>query len=325
MLYALAIVPIFLYLGVLILLDGFSIVRRGLLLMTIICGVVCCLATYFLLQWINVRMEETIWLAPVIEEFLKGLTILVLIRMKKVVFAIDATIYGAAVGGGFALLENILYVTASNEMSIIEALFRGLGTAVMHMGLTAAVGVLLVIMTRKGSNPFFFYPIAVLPSMIFHYLFNRFLINPYLMLVVDLILLTLFFVLLFDWNRKVIYKMLDNTMINDAELLYAMEKGQFPSTPSGQYLLSMKERFRPDVFFDMICYVRLYLELSLAAKRNLMLAEVGFPIPDASEQKAQLMEFKELGKRIGKVGKLTLAPMVRGSAVETWLVDSLKH
>jgi hypothetical protein len=47
-----------------------------------------------------------------------------------------------------------------------------------------------------------------------------------------------------------------------------INKGQFRQTRAGQFLASLKERFSPEVIFDMYCFISLYLELSIKAKRN---------------------------------------------------------
>ena len=53
----------------------------------------------------------TRYVGPIIEELLKGVVILLLIRAHRIGFLVDAAIFGFAVGTGFAVVEN-LYLPA---------------------------------------------------------------------------------------------------------------------------------------------------------------------------------------------------------------------
>lgn len=303
-------------------LDSFSLVRWKRLVLAIGSGIASCAVVFYFFRFFPLSDAATTNVSPVLEEFFKGLVILVLIKKKKIAFAIDATIYGVAVGGGFALLENIIYVYYNPEMLIGTAIFRGLGTAIMHMGLTATVSLLLLMLSNRKINIFIGYIPALIPSMALHYLFNLFLIEPFLMLALDLVVFTLIFYLLFSQNQKSIYRWLDNTMESDSRLLAAMMKGEFSTTSAGQYLLSVKDQFKPEVFFDMYCYVKVFLELSLTAKRNLMLAEAGITPPDDEDFANNISEFYALRRRIGKTGEIALSPIVKVKNVDSWMIDS---
>lgn len=320
--YAVSIIPIFLYLAVLIALDSFSLVKWRRLIIAVICGIASCMAAFLFFKHLPVPLMADAWLVPMLEEFLKAIVILVFIKMKKVAFVIDATLYGAAVGGGFALLENILYVCFNPEMLISTALFRGLGTAIMHMGLTATSSIILLMLTNRKINSFIAYIPAILPSILLHILFNRFLIEPLIMLALDLAIFTTVFYFLFSQNQKSIYRWLETTVESDSHLLAAMKRGEFSLTPSGQYLLSLKEQFKPDVFFDMYCYVKVYLELSLIAKRNLMLSEAGIDPPKDESYNDNISEFNALRRRIGKTGLLALLPIVKVKDTDKWMINS---
>ena len=51
------------------------------------------------------------YVSPVIEETIKALTIIYLIRSQRIAFLVDAAIYGFAVGKGFAVVENLYYLS----------------------------------------------------------------------------------------------------------------------------------------------------------------------------------------------------------------------
>lgn len=89
--------------------------------------------------------------APVIEEFFKGIALLVLLRYVRQEFdnVLDGLVYGALIGLGFAMTENILYFGQAyfddgarglGELFIVRAVVNGLGHA-LYTGTTgAAIG-----------------------------------------------------------------------------------------------------------------------------------------------------------------------------------------
>jgi len=89
--------------------------------------------------------------APIIEESLKGLALLGLLVLFRDEFdgVLDGLIYGALIGLGFAMTENVLYLGqayiagglgALGQLFIARAVFGGLGHALYSGTLGAAVG-----------------------------------------------------------------------------------------------------------------------------------------------------------------------------------------
>jgi hypothetical protein len=104
-----------------------------------------------------------------------------------------------------------------------------------------------------------------------------------------------------------------------------IRKGEMSSTKTGVYLLSVKERFTPETIVDMYCYIGLYLELSIKAKRNIMLKENDFPIIVEDDLVPKLKELGLLRKQIGTIGELTLAPLIRMNYRNLWKLNQLKN
>jgi hypothetical protein len=103
-----------------------------------------------------------------------------------------------------------------------------------------------------------------------------------------------------------------------------INKGQFRNTKAGEYLTSLKSKFKGEVILDMYCFIGLYLELSIKAKRNIMLKESGFPPIIEPDINNKLTELKQLRKQIGTVGELTLAPLIRMNYRDLWKLKSLE-
>lgn len=305
--------------------DSFKLVNATRLLLSIAYGAFCCGALFFISKYVPINEQYAV---PVIEECLKGILLLILVKNNKIGFQIDAFIYGAAIGGGFALVEDIIYLAFNPEMTLVTALFRGFGTSIMHMGLTAIVGILLVSIKKRNSWTIFLcYPLILIPSAGYHIVYNLFIFHPLYSLLFAVISLSLIIALLFRYNEKKISSWLDESLYSDVNLYSAIKKGDFSSTNAGKYMMTIKEHFAPEVFFDMCCYVNLFLEMSILSKRNLMLQEAGVTMPDDKAEKqaadAMVQEFYALKKRIGKTGEMSLTPIVKVKEVDKWMIESL--
>ncbi|MEJ2720673.1 MAG: PrsW family glutamic-type intramembrane protease, partial [bacterium] len=106
-----SLIPVIVFLIVLMAIDSFKLVRFRSVLWAILYGTViafvCLWISLGLLKLFNVRPEIfKHYLAPLIEEVLKATLVVYLILRRRVGFMVDATIFGFAVGTGFAIVEN---------------------------------------------------------------------------------------------------------------------------------------------------------------------------------------------------------------------------
>ncbi len=322
--YLVSLLPPLLLVALLVWLDSFALVKKWLLLTCFIWGIVVTyMAVFFNVSITRLMPSISLVVAPVVEETLKGLLLVLIIRRRWAMFFIDAAIYGVAVGAGFAVSENISYLGAFPDMLFGTALMRGMGTAIMHCGAVASTAVILNwFMTRKGHTGRYFF-LALLPGILLHTIYNSLIIPPMMVLPVICLGVTSLIGILFMSNEKSIAKWLDDELAAEVKLLSAMQKGMFSQTKAGQYLMTVKEKFAPDRFMDMYCYVRLYLELSIAAKRNMMLSEAGFPVPDDPDTMSKIKEFNILKKNIGKTAWIVLAPIVKQDKID-WKIKVLR-
>ena len=109
----------------------------------------------------------------------------------------------------------------------------------------------------------------------------------------------------------------------DTELLGLMHSGQLSESKVGQYLQTLKSRFSGEVVVDLLCYLRLHVELSLRAKGELMMRESGFRSPIDPEIKAKFEEMKYLEKSIGRTGRFAIMPVLRWSSRDLWQLHML--
>jgi RsiW-degrading membrane proteinase PrsW (M82 family) len=83
------------------------------------------------------------FVAPVIEEILKGLILLYLIRQPAFRYFLDGAIYGFAAGIGFAIFENFEYVLGHTSVALVLAISRVLSTNLIHATGSALIGIAL--------------------------------------------------------------------------------------------------------------------------------------------------------------------------------------
>jgi RsiW-degrading membrane proteinase PrsW (M82 family) len=81
--------------------------------------------------------------APVIEEILKGLILVYLIRHADFKYFLDGAIYGFAAGIGFAIFENFEYISAHPSAALMLAISRVLSTNLIHATGSALIGIAL--------------------------------------------------------------------------------------------------------------------------------------------------------------------------------------
>jgi protease PrsW len=120
--------------------------------------------------------------APVIEEACKGLALLLLLWFYRheIDSVLDGLIYGAVIGLGFAMTENIVYFISAyqeeglsglGELFIVRAVINGFGHAMYTGVLGAAIGWSRVRYSRGASR--IFVPIAgYVAAVLLHALWN---------------------------------------------------------------------------------------------------------------------------------------------------------
>lgn len=299
----LSLIPIFIYLIAIKQLDNFSIVKWWMLMLCGMGGIVVCLVLLLLAANITVMPDGCF---PIVEEICKGSIILILILRHRIVFFAEALCYGAAVGAGFALCENLGYAFYNTGMTEMIFAFRGFGTALLHMGCTAMFATTALSISKY---------LAIIPGAVIHYLYNMFLLPEFIQLLLTIVFFLCMFVAINTYNDKRIYKWIDYSITDDVKLLIAIHEGKLTETPAGKYLLKIQKHFDNEVFFDIICYVQLYLEILIRGKSRMLLEQSGLAEPLTKEQKDETesmkLELHALHKNIGTIGVQILSPILR--------------
>ena len=232
----------------------------------------------------------------------------------------DAAIFGFAVGTGFALVENLLYLHQSPDAALGVWIVRGFGTAIMHGGTTALFAVMGLARLEKGgpSKGQARLLIGFALAVALHSAFNHFFLSPVLSTVGILGVLPPVLHAAFARSERAVGEWLGQGFDADTEMLELINSGRLSDSPVGQYLHTMKDRFHGPVVADLLCYLRLYTELALRAKGILMMRENGFDIPVDDATRAKFAEMRYLETSIGKTGLLAIEPMLHMSHKDLW-------
>lgn len=325
-----SVLPVFLFLAALVLIDSYKLVALRAILLSVLAGAVAGLAAY----GVNVSLRPALaldlarysmYVAPAIEESLKAVFVVYLLKRSKVGFVVDAAIHGFGIGTGFAFLENLYYLQVSGDSTLWTWIVRGFGTAIMHGGATAILAMVSKALHNRFSG---FRLVHILPGLIvaavLHSLYNHFLLHPLLATALIVLVFPYLCVAVFQQSERETRSWLGTGFDTDQELLRAMHAGQVSGTPVGKYLRTLRGRFSAEVLVDMMCLLRLRAELGIRAKGILMIREAGFeaPPPDPT-LKATFEELRYLEKSIGTAGLLALGPFLHISTRDLWQLTVL--
>jgi len=311
--------PVLLFLAVLLYFDSYKVVQPRLVVLVIVVGGALAVAGSFanlhLGAWLGVKAATySRYVAPVLEEFAKGCVLVYLFRTNRIGFLVDAGIFGFAAGAGFAVVENLYYLNLIPDAHMGVWIVRGFGTAIMHGGVTAIFAILAYALIERASasNPAVYLP-GFLAAAAIHSLFNHFFFSPVISTVVILLVFPPLIYAVFRRSERSVENWLGAGFDADTELLELIHSGELSDSKVGRYLLSLKERFQGEVVADMLCYLRLHVELAMRAKGILMMRESGFAVEPDPEVQAGFEELKYLERSIGRTGQLALKPFLHMS------------
>jgi hypothetical protein len=209
-------------------------------------------------------------------------------------------------------------------VSLFTCLGRGFGTAVMHGGATALVGIVAQSLSERyvSIGPKVFLP-AIAIAYAIHSLYNHIVVAPVLSVVGIVILIPLVIVLAFRQSERNLRDWLGVGFDTDADLLDIITRGGISRTGIGRYLESFEEALPPAAVADMLCLLRLHAELSIQAKGVLLMREAGFEVEPDPETREKLVELEFLEKSIGRTGMRALAPFLHWRTRDLWQLHRL--
>lgn len=166
----LALIPLAGVLFAIRLVDRWEPEPRGLVIFALawgaIASVAIALGVDLVFQWIfgppdtyPAEVFSTVVKAPIVEEFAKGLGILILYATARRAFdgPVDGIVYGALIGAGFAFTENIQYFGISYleggaGQASVTFFVRGIMSPFAHVMFTSVTGFAVGLAARRGAT-----------------------------------------------------------------------------------------------------------------------------------------------------------------------------
>ena len=318
--------PVLIFLVALLYLDSYKMVELHVVVSVILAGGLVAFASLYINGWVLdglgwERVTYSRYAAPLVEEGLKALIVVMLIRFNRIGFLVDAAILGFAAGAGFAVVENYYYLQEGNTANLGVWIVRGFGTAVMHGGATSLFAIISQRLTERSLkiNPAWFLPGFAL-AVLLHSIWNHFFFSPVLSTMGALLVLPPLLFVVYRESAISMHDWLQVDFDEDAELLEELTSGEFTESRIGQYLLELRSSYKGTVIADMLCYLRLYTELALRAKGMLMAREGGLDVPVGERTREKFQELKYLEKSIGKTGCLAIRPYLHMTRKDLWQI-----
>src|SRR5690349_19468619 len=114
-------------------------------------------------------------LAPPVEEIFKSLVLLYLIRRADTASFVDGGVYGFATGVGFAIAENMLYLSRVDlDTGLIVGTLRAFAASILHGSTTAIVGMAVAgFPLGKIKHPLLAWVVGLAVAITIHTAFNN--------------------------------------------------------------------------------------------------------------------------------------------------------
>jgi RsiW-degrading membrane proteinase PrsW (M82 family) len=337
----LALTPVFIVLGAFLWLDVFHLLSWRSILLLLAFGGLAAVVSYP----ISGRALDALplgfsnysrFVAPWVEEGLKGSIIVFLFLRNKIGFKIDAALSGLAIGAGFAVVENLFYLTQVELLSPGIWLVRGAGTAVMHSGTLAILATLAHqfnehdLLVRTGEwkfHPFAFVP-GYLAAVGLHTAFNQFPDRPLIPMVVTIVFVPIATILVFRLGMRQASDLLEVERQQHLVDQPALEAGQLPETDDGRRLREFLARLgeQPALTRLVIEYWRVLGEIVLSAEERLMERGAGQRVDaQADIDRARLKRLADLEGRFDYKMLRRVKRLLPFSRNDYWEVDELRQ
>jgi protease PrsW len=273
------------------------------------------------------------FVAPWIEEAIKAAIIILLFRFNRIGYKLDAVICGFAIGAGFSVVENIMYLVRFPDYGAGTWLVRGFGTAIMH-GTTLAVLAAIAHEfaereTREAAGDFDFSLMWFVPgygvAVALHTAFNQFPDRPLLAMLGAAIVGPIALIAVFKLGTHEAHRWLSAECAVHRDQVEALRAGRWPGGPAGQKIAALAER----VDAESARRIRRYWELQawlVAEAEEVMLEEsAGDAEYDAGQVRAAFDELNGLRRALGRSTFAALQALLPFSRNDLWEVSELRQ
>ncbi|WP_118857746.1 PrsW family glutamic-type intramembrane protease [Sphingomonas mesophila] len=335
--WSLALVPVLTMLAMFVWLDVFKLMTLWEMLGVLLLGAATGLLAYpvsgvFLDQLPLGYSTYSRFAAPWVEETIKALAIVLLFQLNRIGFKLDAVISGFAIGAGFSVVENIIYLTRFPELAPPTWMVRGLGTAVMH-GTTVAIVAAIAHEfaereNREAASDYRFNPLWYVPGLaiagLLHMGFNQFPDRPLVAMIATLAVAPFLIMALFKFGAQEAQHWLAQDSAVHLQSLAAWRSGGYPDDESGRRIAALVARSDPAAGNAVRDYCEQMTALVLAAETALH--------DQASEEdkveidaRASFAAAEAARSAMGRTTFAALRPLLPFSRNDYWEVSELKE
>ena len=336
--WGLALVPVLVLLTLFVSFDAFKLMSLKELLVLLIFGGLAAVASYP----VSGRLIDTLpigfsnysrFVAPWLEEAIKGAVVIGLFRLNKIGFKLDAVLSGFAIGAGFSVIENIIYLIRLPDYGVGTWLVRGLGTAVMH-GITLAIMAataheLSERETRRAASQFKFNLLWFVPgylaAVLLHTAFNQLPDRPLVAMLGAAMFAPLAILFIFQFGTAEAQEWLETERKHHQTELDALRAGRWPDGAAGNKIELLATRAGPPTSERMMRYWENLAYLVVEAEATLLEESEGEVRFDRQGVERALRELDRLRASMGCSAYSALKQELPFSRNDYWEVSELKQ
>jgi len=336
--WGLALVPVLILLAVFVWLDAFELMSFREIVVLLVLGGLAAIAVYP----VSGRLIDTLpigfsgysrYVAPWLEEGVKAVVMIGLFWFNRIGYKLDAVISGFAIGAGFSVVENVIYLTIFPDYGAGTWLVRGLGTAVMH-GTTLAILAafaheLAEREMRESAGDFDFNLLWFLPGYLIavalHTTFNQFPDRPMLAMMGAVIFAPVAILAIFHFGTAEAERWLVAECAAHQSQLQALKAGQWPEGPSGKRIAALAGKVAPENAKRIRRYWELQALLVVEAEKAMMEEAAGDVSIDKDEIRAAFAELEGLRRALGRSTYTALKALLPFSRNDYWEVSELRQ
>jgi RsiW-degrading membrane proteinase PrsW (M82 family) len=273
------------------------------------------------------------FIAPWIEEAIKAASIILLFRMNRIGYKLDAVISGFAIGAGFSVVENIVYLTIFPDYGTGTWLVRGFGTAIMH-GTTLAVLAAIAHEfaereTREAAADYDFSLMWFVPgygvAVALHTAFNQFPDRPMISMMGAILVAPIALIAILNFGTAEAQRWLATECAEHKAQLEALRAGRWPDGPAGKKIAALAERLGPEAMKRVRRYWELQAWLVAEAEETMMEEAAGDAELDSSAVSAAFAELDGLKRALGRSTFAAVQALLPFSRNDLWEVSELRQ
>jgi RsiW-degrading membrane proteinase PrsW (M82 family) len=336
--WSVALIPVLVLLAVFIWLDAFKLMSLREVLVLLVLGGLGAIAAYP----VSGRLLDTLpigfslysrFVAPWIEEAIKALIMIVLFRMNRIGYKLDAVISGFAIGAGFSVVENIIYLTVFPHYATGTWLVRGFGTAIMHgttLALLAAIAHEFAEReTREAAGDFDFSLLWFVPgygvAVALHMAFNQFPDRPLIAMLGAVVVAPLALVAILSLGTAEAERWLKSECAEHRAQVEALRAGRWPDGPSGTKIAALARRLDEQSASRIRRYWELQAWLVAEAEETMIEEAEGDAAFDPTQIRSAIAELDGLRRALGRSTFAALQALLPFSRNDYWEVGELKQ